>query len=63
MSQSPGGYNPDALRARLALAYLAREWAALLREWEDAEDIADAEAAWDEDGEPVRFEDLEAEFA
>ncbi|MDQ2876962.1 MAG: prevent-host-death protein [Actinomycetota bacterium] len=33
-----------------------------LRAAEDAEDAAEADAAWDEPGEPIPLEDLEAEF-
>ena len=35
---------------------------AALRAAEDAEDVAEAEAAWDEPGESVPLETLEAEF-
>lgn len=33
-----------------------------LRSAEDAEDIAEADAAWDEPGDSIPLEDLEAEF-
>jgi hypothetical protein len=61
MSQSPGdGADPEDL---LALAVLFRDILNVMRRREDDDDIADAEAAWAEGGEPVSFGDLEAEFA
>jgi hypothetical protein len=52
MSESPG-HRSDGLLRHLGRA---------LRELEDTDDAAEADRAWEEPGEPVPLEDLEAEF-
>lgn len=56
MSQQPGGGPSDDL------GVLARAFIQALAEAEDAADVADADAAWAEGGEPIPLEELQAEF-
>ena len=44
------------------LAAIAASLARAVRELEDADDVMDADAAWDEPGESIPLADLEAEF-
>jgi hypothetical protein len=56
MSEQPGGEPEDRLLV------LGRAIARAVRETEDQDDIADADAAWEEPGESIPLEELEAEF-
>ncbi len=53
--------QPDDHRL-LRFEVFAAALAHSLSEMEDAEDIADADAAWEEGGEPIPLAELEAEF-
>lgn len=56
MSEQPGTGPDDQL------GILARAFVRALAEGEDEADAADADAAWDEPGESIPLEELEAEF-
>lgn len=50
--------QPDDRRIEVFAAAIAH----FVSEMEDADDIADADAAWEEGGEPIPLAELEAEF-